>query len=86
MTIENILEKFKETRDSDKKLLLSVWFYEGLKLTPEQKKIFYEKCSIAESITRKRRQLQAENKYLGSPEVMKGRKVQEKLFRQTYRK
>ena len=86
MTIEEILEKYKETRDSDKKLLLAVWHFQGFLLTPEQKKIFYEKCLVAETITRKRRDLQASGKYLGTSEVMEGRKKQERLFRQTYRK
>jgi len=87
MTIEQILEKFPATRSDDKKLLLAVWFFQsGLLLTPEQKKIFYNKCLMAESITRKRRDLQASGKYLGSPEIMKGRKVQEQLFRRTYGK
>ena len=86
MTIEEILEKYPQTRSSDKKLLLAVWFFQGLILTQEQKRIFYEKCMVAESITRKRRDLQASGKYLGSQEVMDGRKKQEQLFKKTYGK
>ena len=86
MTIEDILEKYAETRSSDKKLLLATWFFQnGLLLNKNQKQIFYERCLSAESITRKRRQLQAEGKYLGTPEVMEGRKTQERLFKQTYK-
>jgi len=84
MTIEEVLQKYPPTRSSDKKLLLAVWFFQGLILTQEQKRIFYEKCMVAESITRKRRDLQASGKYLGSQEVMDGRKKQEQLFKKTY--
>ena len=83
--VEKALKQFHETRDSDKKLLLAVWYYEtGLRLTLGQKVAFY-KGSPAESITRKRRKLQSEGKYHSSKEIRKKRIELEKLYRQNYR-
>jgi hypothetical protein len=54
--VEQLLER-QEYRDSDKKLLLAFWHTQGLELTPQQRDIFMNKCSTAESITRARRAL-----------------------------
>jgi hypothetical protein len=50
----------QDLRDSDKKLLLAFWHTEGLHLTDEQRQMFMEKCTPAESITRARRELRSE--------------------------
>lgn len=71
--VEGILSIYKETRGSDKKLLLQYWASQGLHLTPEQKQTFLEKCDIAESITRARRDIQQQGKYLPSKEVEQAR-------------
>ena len=55
--VDYLLKEKPELRDSDKKLLLSVWAIEGLGLSDRQVQIFLEKCSTAESITRARRHL-----------------------------
>lgn len=62
--VKAILTELPEMRDSDKKLLLYVWRRQGLELTPEQERIFLDKCMTAESITRARRIVQEENKEL----------------------
>jgi hypothetical protein len=77
-----VLTGNKECRNSDKKLLLEVWELEGLKLTDEQKRIFLEHCSIAESITRARRKLRPE--YPGTDEVEQARFELFEQYREEY--
>lgn len=59
--IRLVLEQKPEMRSSDTKLLLYYWRRQGLELTPEQEKVFIDKCTAAESITRARRVVQEEN-------------------------
>lgn len=66
--VEDALKRWPQTRDSDKKLILAVWSEQGLRLTPEQKKLFYQVAS-PESITRCRRKLQEQGKYPASKSV-----------------
>lgn len=56
-----LLSQEPKLRDSDKALLLRFWQDEGLGLSDSQRRIFMEKCTPAESITRVRRALKAEN-------------------------
>lgn len=64
--VEQLLQEQKY-RDSDKHLLLAFWHTQGLHLTDEQRRIFMDRCSTAESITRARRALK--DKYPASEEV-----------------
>lgn len=64
--VEQLLQE-QRYRDSDKLLLLAVWHTQGLELTEEQRQIFMDKCSVAESVTRARRELR--DKYPASKEV-----------------
>jgi len=66
--VKAILTELPEMRDSDRKLLLYFWRRQGLELTPEQERIFMDKCLTAESITRQRRIVQAENPHLRATE------------------
>ncbi len=65
--VERMLREQPELRNSDKKLLLAVWESEGLHFSETQKRMFLDKCSIAESLTRARRNLRS--KYPGNEEV-----------------
>lgn len=75
MTLDDRVEAFLKAsqvyRDSDKRLLLDYWAKEGLVLTKDQRQVFMEKCSVAESITRARRKLK--HKYPASKEVDEAR-------------
>ncbi len=55
--VEGFLKANKVYRNSDKRLLLDYWQKQGLTLTPQQRKIFMDKCTTPESITRARRAL-----------------------------
>ena len=65
--VEAFLQADQSYRDSDKKLLLDYWYKQGLRLSPEQRTIFLDKCTTPESITRARRLLM--EKYPASKEV-----------------
>jgi hypothetical protein len=69
-----ILSKFPETRDSDRRLLLRYWNHvDGLQFDftfPEQ---FATTGTSAESITRARRQIQKEGHFVASQEVLERR-------------
>lgn len=52
-----ILNQNKETRGSDKKLLLAVWEYQGFKLTDAQKRAFMQ-CLPAETVLKDKRLIQ----------------------------
>mgnify|MGYP000957538368 FL=1 len=58
--VKNILENLPETKDSDKRLLLAYWEQQGLCLNASQRERFMTHCTVAESITRARRELRAE--------------------------
>lgn len=58
--VEGLLKERQDFRDSDKKLLAAVWHLQGLHLTDEQRHIFLNNCTTAESITRARRALKAQ--------------------------
>lgn len=70
-------------RDSDKVLIVQ-WLQlkVGLELTAEQVKKLYAASSF-ESITRARRKLQNSGQYLGSPEVMRRRRIKGYELEQT---
>lgn len=68
--VERLLIENPKLRDSDLALLGAFWEKEGFIMTPEQKKKFMQ-LTIAESITRARRELRGQ--YPGKPEVEEGR-------------
>lgn len=82
--VENLLRSEQRYRDSDKALLLAVWDIEGFYLSDSQKKIFMDKCTSTETITRARRALKG--KYPASERVDNRRfeKYQEYKYRRVY--
>lgn len=79
---EMLLKHLPHLRDNDKKLLLTYWRKEGLILTETQEKIFLEKCTKAESITRARRALREE--YPGKKDIEEARYKESQRFRHEY--
>jgi len=77
--VEALLKHDTRYRDSDKRLLLAFWHTEGLHLTDEQRQMFMEKCSPAESITRQRRILRS--KYPGSKAVEEDRYERYRVYK-----
>jgi hypothetical protein len=69
--VELLLKANPRNRDSDKELLLAVWELEGLHFSETQKRMFMDKCTSAESITRARRAMR--ESYPPSEEVDKSR-------------
>ncbi len=65
--VENLLRTRPDLRDSDKALLLAFWEVQGFGLSDSQRRIFMDKCTTAESITRARRALK--DKYPASETV-----------------
>ncbi len=63
--------------DSDKLLMLRVWEMEGLSLSETQQRIFIDKCTAAESITRCRRQLIKEGSINAKDAVTRARRKRE---------
>lgn len=68
-----ILRDVPETRSSDKELLLAYWETEGLYLTPHQQRLFRQ-CTTPESVTRQRRQIQADGEFPANSNVRQRRK------------
>lgn len=73
--VEEALSTWAETRDSDKKLMLSVWYLQNPNYLDDFKTFFKEKAISPETITRCRRKLQEEGLYLAS------KKVEEERFK-----
>jgi hypothetical protein len=80
--VETLLDRDPSLRNSDKKLLIRVWDYQGLKLNQSQIRTFIEDCSPAETITRIRRKLKVQ--YPPSKEVEQARFEKFTEFRQKY--
>ena len=80
--VKSILRDNKETRNSDKRLILEVFKRQGLHLTDEQERMFM-KCASPESIRRTRQILQARGMYLPYEPVKQARLFeQEQLTRE----
>jgi hypothetical protein len=58
--VKRMLQTHPEDRSSDKRRLLDVWELEGLGLSDTQRRIFMDKCTTPESVTRARRLLKEE--------------------------
>jgi len=54
--IKESMKKYPAFGVDDKLLLIYIWQLQGLRLTDEQKTIFLEDCSPAETITRAKRE------------------------------
>ena len=79
--VEKILQENPAARNSDKKLILEVWKYQGLELTPEQQEKFMRVFS-PESIRRNRQKIQAEGKYKPEEKVAKFRASEQRAVRE----
>lgn len=79
--VEETLKNYPDARNSDKRLLIRVWDYQGLKLTNTQAKKFM-KCTPAETITRARRNFRT--KYPASKGVENTRMALGDDFRKFY--
>ncbi len=75
--VEEVLNDYPETRNSDKTLILAVWEKYGLILNEEQRQIF-NKLPSTESIRRTRQKFQEENKYKADHEIIKAREENRK--------
>ena len=70
--VRMILKSNPETRGDDKKLILKVWEFQGLKLTPQQK-IMFDKVMSPETIRRSRQKIQQIGFYRPIPEIYQAR-------------
>lgn len=78
--VEAVLKNVPEARENDMALLAVVWQMQGLKLTPEQFKQM-KRCLPAETITRARRKIQQEGKYMPNKHKYEQRKLLEEEVR-----
>ena len=81
--VEKVLKEFPEARGNDKLLTLLVWEIQGLVLTKEQKAKFFKVANM-ETITRARRLLQKEGKFLPEFKVRVDRKIKEMKMRKLF--
>lgn len=81
--IKQLLKEKPALRSSDTKLILSVWMTEGVDFTPRQIDAILEKASVAESITRARRDVQKDNPDLQATEEVYQQR-QDKMNRYAY--
>lgn len=82
--VERAMELWPETRNDDRKLELAVWYIEGLVLSETQKRMFRDKCSPAESITRARRKIQAQGELQADEEIREHRSRKEVQARMSF--
>lgn len=71
--VEKALQTWPQTRDSDKKLILSVWWLQDNEYEQHFKEFFLDKAYTPESITRCRRKLQEQGLYPASKEIENSR-------------
>ena len=88
--VRDILENYPETRDSDAKLVIMVWWvFNRLLFTKNEKGEwcipvkYIMDIEKMESITRSRRKFQEKGKYPASPEVAAQRKNKKENIRET---
>ena len=81
--VERALKSWPATRDSDRKLMLAVWWLQDNDYDQHFKEFFKEKAIMPESITRCRRKLQEQGKYRASPEAEEDRYNKFKQMRET---
>ena len=79
--VEQTLANKPDTRDSDKLLLLDVWYKLGFGFSETQRKRFMDMPS-AETITRIRRKLQEKGKYPAANNIKKTRQLKSMVVQQ----
>lgn len=92
--VERILEAHPETRGSDKELILKVWLEEdGLAdilrdeaLAERFAQWFTDQATYTESVTRTRRKLQGDGRYLPEPEAQSRRAARQEAWRGHFRR
>lgn len=83
--IENILNDYPITRNSDIELILRIWELEGIHFNPRTRAMIKE-CTSPETIRRVRQKLQEGGKYLADKPVEKQRNLLEIKHRQAHHK
>jgi hypothetical protein len=71
--VEKALQTWPATRDSDRKLILAVWWLQDNNYENDFKRFFSSKAIMPESITRCRRKLQEQGLYQASEAVIESR-------------
>jgi hypothetical protein len=71
--VEKALQTWPATRDSDRKLILAVWWLQDNNYENDFKRFFSNKAIMPESITRCRRKLQEQGLYQASDSVAESR-------------
>jgi hypothetical protein len=71
--VERALTAWPETRDSDRKLILAVWWLQDNDYEQHFRSFFLNKAIMPDTITRCRRKLQEQGKYPASKEVENAR-------------
>jgi hypothetical protein len=67
--VERSLQTWPETRDSDRKLMLAVWYLQDNNYRDHFKQFFLHTAITPETITRMRRKLQEQGKYPASKAI-----------------
>jgi len=67
--VERALTAWPDTRNSDKKLILAVWWLQDNDYESHFRRFFKDKAIMPDTITRCRRKLQENGKYLASETV-----------------
>lgn len=67
--VEQALQTWEETRDSDRKLMLAVWYLQDPEYETNFRKFFTERAANPETIRRIRQKLQEQGKYPASKKV-----------------
>ena len=80
--VRSVLRDNKQTRNSDRLLMLKVWETQGLHLTDEQKHTFM-KCASSESIRRVRQKIQEAGIYQSYEPVKQARLFEQDKVRES---
>jgi hypothetical protein len=79
--VEKLLNERPALRSNDKLLILEVWAYYGLNLTPDQEYRFLDMPS-PETIRRIRQKLQEKGRYPPDPQIAKNRRWRQMQMQQ----
>lgn len=71
--VERALSTWPATRDSDRKLIIAVWWLQDNNYQDNFKEFFLHKAIMPETITRARRKLQEQGLYPASKEIENSR-------------
>ena len=81
--VERALKTWPETRDSDRKLIISVWWLQDNNYQEHFKEFFLHKAIMPETITRARRKFQEQGLYRASATAEANRFDKFKQMRET---